>query len=65
MTEIKIESPVRYEKKSNKLKIETDKLLPNTCKVVSVGNLFRNEKVLVCMGKDSKDITIKPIKDKE
>ena len=46
------ESPFRYEKKSNKIVIETDKIPPNSCKVVDVGNLFNKKKSLnLCMEK--------------
>lgn len=57
-----LDSPIKFEKKSSKIKIETDKISPNSCKVVDVGNLFKSKKVLVCVGKNSKNIIIKPLK---
>lgn len=65
-----IKSPLKleYGKKSELdiLRTETDDLSPNTCKVVDVGknlsNLLKNEKVLVCMGKDPNELIIKKIK---
>lgn len=59
-----LDSPIRFEKKSNKIKIETDRISPNSCKIVEVGNLFRSNKVVVCVGRNSKDITIKPLKNR-
>ena len=60
---LNLDSPIRFEKKSNKIKIETDKISPNSCKVVEVGNLFKSKKVLVCVDKNPKDIIIKSLKE--
>ena len=65
-----IEFPLKlkYERKSNLdvSRIETDDLSPNTCKLIDLGknlpDLLKNEKVLVCMGKDSSKIITKKIK---
>lgn len=56
------DSPIRFEKRFNKIKIETDKISNNSCKIVDVGGLFRNKKVVVCVSKNSKQIIIKPLK---
>jgi len=62
MAKIDVESPVRYEKKETKIKIETDRLEPKSCKIVEVKESWlKSKKFLVCVNKDSEPKII-PIK---
>ena len=57
MGKIEIESPIRYEKKEIKIKMETNTLIPGTCKVIDVKEgLLKRKKLFVCVGRDLKEI---------
>ncbi|GEM_PF-3963232 len=57
-----IESPIRYEKKEQKIVIQTDELKPGTCKIVEVKEGFlKSKKFVICVSENLKKITIEPI----
>jgi len=65
MVDVKIESPISYKKKEEKLTIKTDRLSPNQCMVVDAWDWkdLKTNKFLVCMGKNPGEVSIKPIRE--